>query len=73
MPRNYRKEYDEYHGTPDQIENRSSRNKARRKMTNAHGKAAVAGKEVDHKNGNPKDNKKKNLQLMSRSANRKKG
>jgi hypothetical protein len=41
-------------------------------MTNAHGKAAVAGKEVDHKNGNPKDNKKKNLQLMSRSANRKK-
>jgi hypothetical protein len=29
-------------------------------MTNAHGKAAVAGKEVDHKNGNPKDNKKKN-------------
>ena len=72
MPRNYRKEYDEYHGTPDQIENRSSRNKARRKMVNAHGKAAVAGKEVDHKNGNPKDNKKKNLQLMSRSANRRK-
>ena len=72
MPRNYRKEYDEYHGTPDQIESRSSRNKARRKMVRAHGKAAVAGKEVDHKNGNPKDNKKKNLQLMSRSANRKK-
>jgi hypothetical protein len=42
-------------------------------MANTHGKAAVAGKEVDHKNGNPKDNKKKNLQLMSRSANRKKG
>jgi len=72
VPRNYRKEYDEYHGKPDQIENRSSRNKARRKMANTHGKAAIAGKEVDHKNGNPKDNKKKNLQLMSRSANRKK-
>lgn len=72
MPRDYRKEYDQYHGTPDQIENRSSRNKARRKMANAHGAGSVAGKEVDHKNGNPKDNRKKNLQLMSRSENRKK-
>jgi hypothetical protein len=73
MPRNYRKEYDEYHGTPEQVDNRSSRNKARRKMEKNHGKAAVKGKEVDHKDGNPKNNGKKNLQLMSRSANRKKG
>lgn len=72
MPRNYRKEYDEYHGKPEQIENRSSRNEARRKMVKAHGNGAVAGKEVDHKNGNPKDNRKKNLQIMSRSQNRKK-
>jgi hypothetical protein len=73
MPRNYRKEYDEYHGTPEQVDNRSSRNKARRKMEKNHGKQAVKGKEVDHKDGNPKNNGKKNLQLMSRSANRKKG
>ena len=73
MPRNYRKEYDEYHGTPEQIQNRSSRNKARRKMERHHGKQAVKGKEVDHRDGNPKNNGKKNLQLMSRSANRKKG
>jgi predicted SprT family Zn-dependent metalloprotease len=73
MPRNYRKEYDTYHGTDEQIENRSSRNKARRKVAATKGKAAVKGKEVDHKNGNPKDNKTKNLQLMSRRANRQKG
>jgi hypothetical protein len=73
MPRNYRKEYDTYHGTDEQIENRSSRNKARRKVAATKGKAAVKGKEVDHKNGNPKDNKSKNLQLMSRRANRQKG
>ena len=28
--RNYRKEYDEYHGSADQRRNRSGRNKARR-------------------------------------------
>lgn len=73
MPRNYRKEYDEYHGTPEQIKNRASRNAARSKMEKKHGKAAVKGKEVDHKDGNPKNNSKKNLQLMSRRANRQKG
>ena len=30
--RNYKKEYDEYHGKPDQIKRRSSRNGARRKL-----------------------------------------
>jgi hypothetical protein len=73
MPRNYRKEYDEYHGTPEQIKNRASRNAARATMAKKHGKAALKGKEVDHKDGNPKNNSKKNLQLMSRRANRKKG
>ena len=73
MPRNYRKEYDEYHGTPEQIKNRASRNAARSAVAKKHGKAAVKGKEVDHKDGNPKNNSKKNLQLMSRRANRQKG
>jgi hypothetical protein len=73
MPRNYRKEYDEYHGTPEQIKNRASRNAARAKMVKKNGKAALKGKEVDHKDGNPKNNSKKNLQVMSRRANRQKG
>jgi len=28
------------------------------------------GKDVDHKNGNPKDNSKKNLRVASKSSNR---
>jgi hypothetical protein len=73
MPRNYRKEYDEYHGTPEQIQNRASRNAARKDAVKKNGKAKLKGKEVDHKDGNPKNNNKKNLQIISRSANRKKG
>lgn len=70
MPRNYRKEYDNYQGKADQIKRRSSRNKARRKMV-AAGKAKKGdGKDVDHKNRNPMDNGKKNLRMRSKSANR---
>ena len=32
MARDYRKEYDSYHGSPKQKKNRASRNAARRKM-----------------------------------------
>lgn len=68
MARNYRKEYDNYHGSKEQRENRSSRNKARRKMKKAG--YSVAGKDVDHKNGNPRDNRLSNLSIKSKAANR---
>jgi hypothetical protein len=32
MPRDYKKEYREYHGKPEQIAQRSQRNKARRQV-----------------------------------------
>lgn len=70
--RNYRKEYDKYQGKPDQIENRSSRNKARRLLTNMGRVRDGDGKDVDHKNGNPKDNSVKNLRVTSKSHNRSK-
>ena len=72
MARNYRKEYDEYHSKPDQIKNRASRNSARRKMEKKHGKAALNGKDIDHMDGNPRNNGSKNLRVMSKSANRSK-
>jgi hypothetical protein len=69
--RNYRKEYDNYQGTPEQRKNRSSRNKARRKMVTS-GKASKGdGKDVHHKDGNPKNNARKNLTIMGKSLNRK--
>ncbi len=68
MARNYRKEYDEYHGTPEQRKNRSMRNKARRLLK--PGK----GMEVDHKKPLSKggSNLRGNLQVMSKKANRSK-
>ena len=64
--RNYRKEYDNYHSRPDQIERRSSRNKARRAM----GDNAVKGMDVGHKDNNPLNNDPKNLRNEDPTKNR---
>jgi len=41
-------------------------------MEKKHGKAALNGKDIDHKDGNPRNNGKKNLRVMSKSLNRSK-
>jgi len=64
--RNYRKEYDNYQGRPEQIANRSSRNSARRIM----GDKAIKGMDVGHKDNNPLNNDPKNLQMEDPSENR---
>lgn len=48
------------------VKQRSSRNKARRKMAKKVGKKALKGKEVDHKNSNPKDNRASNLRVRKK-------
>jgi hypothetical protein len=68
--RNYRKEYDNYHAKPEQRENRSKRVLARRKMEEKGRVHKGDGKDVDHKNGNPKDNSDDNLRVLSKSKNR---
>jgi hypothetical protein len=67
--RDYKKEY-QYQGKPEQIANRSSRNKARRLMEDKLGKAAIAGKDVNHKDSNPKNNSAANLNVESKKKNR---
>lgn len=62
--RNYRKEYDEYHAKPVQKKRRASRNAANRKLKPSK------GKEVHHKNGNPRDNRRSNLAVISKRKNR---
>jgi hypothetical protein len=68
--RDYRKEYDDYHGTPKQRKNRSSRVLARRKMIKKVGEGAVNGKDVDHKDGNPRNNSDQNLRILAIKKNR---
>lgn len=48
MPRNYRKEYDEYQGTPEQKKRRAERNKLRRAAEKAGVVKKGDGKEMDH-------------------------
>ncbi|QDP65054.1 MAG: hypothetical protein GOVbin1630_11 [Prokaryotic dsDNA virus sp.] len=71
--RNYRREYDTYHKKPGQKKARASRNAARSKMAKAGKVRKGDGREVDHKNGNPRDNRRKNLRVTSRKTNRRKG
>ena len=64
MVRDYKKEYRTYHSKATQRKNRSSRNKARRILLKLGRVKKGDGKDVDHKNGNPKDNRLKNLRVM---------
>ena len=66
--RNYKKEYQNYHGKPEQIKRRDSRNAARNKLKKKG--VNVKGKDVAHRNGNPRDNNLSNLTLKSASKNR---
>ena len=69
--RNYKKEYAEFHSKPAAKKNRAAANRARRKM----GLKVGDPREVDHKKPMSKGgtNSKKNLRVVSRSTNRKKG
>jgi hypothetical protein len=70
MARNYRSEYDNYQSRPEQKKNRASRNAARAAMVKA-GKAKKGdGKDVAHRNGDPRDNRSSNLVAHSKSKNR---
>ena len=68
--RNYKQEYERYHSRPEQKKRRAKRNAARSILTQKYGKAAVAGKDVDHKDRNPNNNSPSNLRLQSASKNR---
>ena len=70
VSRNYRKEYADYHGQPTQISRRAGRNAARAKLVKEGRVRKNDGKDIDHKNGNTRDNSAGNLRVMSKSANR---
>lgn len=68
--RNYREEYRKFHSSEASKKDRASRNKARR-LAEALGKVRKGdGKDIDHKDGNPRNNARSNLRVMSAGANR---
>ena len=68
--RNYRKEYDNYHGKPEQIKRRNARNAARRTLVKSGVAKKGDGKDVAHRNGNPRDNRRSNWKVVSKRTNR---
>ena len=72
MARNYKAEYANYQGTPEQIHNRSLRNQARRKLAATGAVKKGDGKDVGHIKalGKGGTNSRSNLEPQSVSANR---
>jgi len=70
MARNYKSEYENYHSRPEQKKNRAARNAARAKMAKAGRVSKGDGKDVTHKDGNPRNNSSKNLGILESSKNR---
>ena len=68
--RDFKKEYRTFHAKPAQKKRRAARNKARRQLTKAGRVRKGDGKDIHHKDGNPRNNKRSNLQVMSKSRNR---
>tara|TARA_R100001129_G_scaffold184499_1_gene169550 strand:- start:31 stop:273 length:243 start_codon:yes stop_codon:yes gene_type:complete len=68
--RNYKKEYSRYHSSPLQKKNRASRNAARNALKKRGVVKKGDNKDINHKNGNPRDNRRLNLGITTKKANR---
>lgn len=71
-PRPYKKEYDQYHSSPEQKKNRAARNAARNAMEKAGKVKKGDGKDVDHKKPLSKGGSTgtSNLRVVPKSKNR---
>lgn len=71
-PEQIKQHYKDYQGTPEQIAKRAQRNAARAEMEKKVGKAALKGKDVDHKRPISKGgtNHASNLRIQSVAENR---
>ena len=70
--RNYKSEYQNFHGKPEEIKKRAERVKARRMMEKTGAVTKGDGKDVDHKKPlrSGGTTTKGNLRVRSKSANR---
>jgi len=68
-PRDYDTEYKKYGASREQKLDRAARTRTRRKLKR-EGKSSKDGKEIDHKDGNPRNGARSNLRVIKRSTNR---
>lgn len=65
-----RHEYDRFQSSEEAKKDRASRNAARRYAISRGLAHKGDGKDVDHKNSNPRQNSRSNLRVVSRATNR---
>ena len=68
--RDTKAEYKKYHSSLKAKRERAARNAMRRLFMRKGLVTKGDGKDIDHKNGNPRDNSPGNLQVMDRKRNR---
>ena len=73
--KNYVRDYSQrgegkYDKSPKRMKDNRARKKARYVMEQLGKARRGDGKDVDHKNGNPRDNSKNNLRVLGRARNR---
>jgi len=68
--RDYDKEYANYHSSEKQKKDRAHRNNANRQLKRDGRIAAGDGNDVDHKDGNPRNNSPSNLLVKKKESNR---
>lgn len=68
--RDYSREYRRFQSSKKAKRDRAARNKARREALREGRVHRGDGKEIDHKNSQPTDNRRSNLRVVSRKFNR---
>ena len=68
--RNYKQEYANYHSKPKQKKNRAGRNLERRRAEKSGQVKKGDGKDIHHRDGNPRNNKAGNTVIRNASSNR---
>ena len=70
MARDYKKEYANYQGKPEQKKRRAQRNKIRRQMLREGRVRKGDNMDIHHRDGNPSNNSPGNVIVKPRSKNR---
>ncbi len=72
MARNYREEYRKFQSSRKSKLDRASRNKARRNLMAAGAVHKGNGKDIDHRDKNPRNNSRSKLRINSKKLNKSK-